>query len=171
MSRTFPVSHAAASDSSLAAALLAAETACRTRGVQLTPVRRLVLRMLWEGIQPLGAYDLLKRMEAELGRRLAPPTIYRALDFLLAQNLITRIESKNAFVPCAHPGHPHACVFFICENCGASEEIEDRGLEELFDRKASALGFRINKRVLEFQGKCAACLGDTPPASATATAL
>jgi len=155
-------SQAAKSPMSVSTALLAAEAACRARGVQFTQVRKLVLRILCGAPQPLGAYDVLNRMERELDRRLSPPTVYRALDFLLAQRLISKLESRNAFVPCAHPDHTHACVFFICENCGASEEIEDRRLEQLFDRQANSLGFRINKRVLEIEGLCATCLGSAP---------
>jgi Fur family transcriptional regulator, zinc uptake regulator len=171
MGRTSPVSSTAEPDPSVSAALLAAEATCRSRGVQLTPIRKTVLRTLWESARPLGAYEVMQRLEAGLRRRLTPPTVYRALDFLLAQKLITKIESRNAFVPCAHPDHPHACVFFICENCGTSEEIEDSHLEQLFDRKGSSLGFRVSKRVLELQGVCASCFGETPSTSAAAIAL
>jgi len=149
-------------------ALVAAEVTCQTRRVQLTPMRRAVLQTLWQAGQPIGAYDIMKSIGAELGRRFSPPTVYRALDFLLAQGLISRIESRNAFVPCANPDHSHACVFFICENCGTSEEIEDRHVERLFEEKADSLGFRINKRVLELQGMCAACLRAASAKTATA---
>ena len=168
MGHTSSGSQAAKLHMSVSAALLAAEAACRARGVQFTQIRKLVLQILCSAPQPLGAYDILKCMESELDRRLSPPTVYRALDFLLSQGLISKIESRNAFVPCAHPDHSHACVFFICENCGASEEVEDRRLERLFERKADSLGFRINKRVLELEGLCATCLGSAPLKSASA---
>lgn len=160
MRSTSSVSHAARPE--VSTALLAAEAACRARGVQFTQMRKLVLQILCGARQPLGAYDVLKRMEGALDRRLAPPSVYRALDFLLAQKLISKIESRNAFVPCAHPDHPHTCVFFICENCGASEEIEDHRLERLFQQKANSLGFRITKQVMEFEGLCANCRASTP---------
>jgi len=111
------------------------------------------------GQEPPGGWRFARRMEVG------------ETSLSEVQKLVTKIESRNAFVPCAHPDHPHACVFFICENCGTSEEIEDSHLEQLFDRKANSLGFRVSKRVLELQGVCASCLGETPSTSAAAVAL
>lgn len=138
-------------------AVTAAEHACRARGVQLTKIRRTVLEALSRANHPLGAYELMSMLERTSGRRISPPTIYRALEFLLEQRFISRIETKNAFVPCSHPDHPHACVFFICDRCGASAEVENPAVEYMFDRDAETLGFRIGKRVVELQGTCATC--------------
>jgi Fur family transcriptional regulator, zinc uptake regulator len=150
-------------NSSVCAALFVAETVCQARGVRLTPIRKSALRTLWEAGQPLGAYDILEHMAINLDRRLAPPTVYRALDFLLEQKFISKIESRNAFVPCTHTNPADACVFFICENCGSAAEIEDDGLDRLLARQAQTLGFRVSKRVLEFQGTCAGCIAAQPP--------
>ena len=54
------------------------------------------------------------------GRRAAPPTVYRALDFLLENGLVHRISSLNAFVGCSLPGKPHAGQFLLCSGCGAA---------------------------------------------------
>src|ERR687888_1070589 len=88
-------------------ALAAAASLCRERGAQFTEVRRRVLEALWQAGQPLSAYELMPRLEAVLERRLTPPTVYRSLEFLMDQRLVSRIESRNAFVPCAHPERPH----------------------------------------------------------------
>jgi Fur family zinc uptake transcriptional regulator len=101
-------------------------------------------------------------MQRQAGRRIAAQTVYRALNFLTEQGFISKIESKNLFVPCAHADHPHACVFFICEKCGSSTEIENRQLEELFVHDAASLGFRVSKRVIELQGTCSMCLASPP---------
>ncbi|HEX3948634.1 MAG TPA: Fur family transcriptional regulator [Steroidobacteraceae bacterium] len=140
-----------------AGALAAAASLCRERGAQFTEVRRGLLEALLHAAQPLGAYELLSRLETALGRKIAPPTVYRSLDFLMGQGLVSRIESMNAFVPCAHPEHPHVCVFFVCEHCGNSLEVENHALERLIARDASALDFEINRRVVELQGTCAQC--------------
>lgn len=117
----------------------------------------MVLEALWQANHPLGAYELMSMLARADGRRLSPPTVYRALDFLLEQRFISRIETKNQYVPCNHPDHPHACVFFICDRCGSSAEVENPAVESMFDRDAEALGFRIGKRVVELQGTCATC--------------
>lgn len=142
----------------IANALRAAESTCDKRGVQLTPIRRAVLETLWEVDQPIGAYHLMRELQAKLGRKLSPPTVYRVLDFLLEQKFIARIETMNAFIPCADPDHEHTCVFFICEACGSSAEVENDKVGVLFEMNAAALGFRIGKRVIEMQGMCANCL-------------
>jgi len=40
-----------------------------------------------------------------------PATIYRALDFLIEQGLIHRVESLNAFAGCRCSGHQHEQLF------------------------------------------------------------
>ena len=81
-----------------------------------------------------GDREIMRALELRLGRQLSPITIYRALAFLQGQGLVSRIETRNAFVPCAYPSHSHACAFFICEHCGSSAEIENAKLEALFAR-------------------------------------
>jgi Fur family transcriptional regulator, zinc uptake regulator len=140
-------------------AVTEAELVCRARGVQFTPFRKLVLQVVWDAAQPLDVYTILKRIQRQLGRRIAPPTIYRALDFLLEQRFISKLESCHAFVPCANAGRHRACAYFICENCGTSEEINDAGVQSIFESKASELGFHIKRSVMELQGLCASCRG------------
>ena len=95
-----------------AAAMANAEEICRNAGARLTPIRRKVLEALYATHKPLGAYDLAEMLGPK-GRRLAPITVYRALDFLLDQGLIHRVERLNAFVGCVapaahgHSGHDH----------------------------------------------------------------
>jgi Fur family transcriptional regulator, zinc uptake regulator len=136
----------------------AANAVCRARGLPFTAPRRSVLEILLEQSRPIGAYDVLRQMQRRARRRIAPTTVYRALDFLAAQGFISKIESKNLFVPCAHADHPHACIFYICEGCGSSIEVENPQLEQLFDDDAKSIGFRVSKRVVEIQGTCSECL-------------
>lgn len=141
----------------VADALRTAQNVCQERGVRLNPIRLAVLRALWEAEQPMGAYDLLRAIEAQVDRKLAPPTIYRALSFLLEHGLISRIETRSAFTPCTRPADPHAGVFFFCHACGRSTEIENERAELLLDRDAATLGFKIERRVIEIEGMCVDC--------------
>src|SRR5882724_8224269 len=87
-------------------ALVRAATICAQSGGRLTPLRRRVLELVWHSHAPVGAYDILDALRRD-GRPAAPPTAYRALEFLLGHGLIHRIESLNAFVGCAQPERPH----------------------------------------------------------------
>lgn len=137
-------------------ALARAEALCQQRGVRLTEQRRRVLEILCNADRPIGAYEILEAMR-EGPRALAPPTVYRALDFLLEQGLVHKIESLHAFVGCDHPGQPHASQFLICDRCGAVTELEDEGVARSLRSAADGSGFQPARRVVELIGVCANC--------------
>ena len=131
---------------------------CDARGAQLTKLRRQILELLWESGRPTGAYELIEALKLKNARSVGPPTVYRTLEFLMSQGLVSKIESRNAYVPCAHPERRNDCMFFICSNCGASVELEDPRLERLISEKAALIGFRPTRRVVEVEGVCASCV-------------
>ncbi len=134
-----------------------AATACARDGVRFTELRRETLALILTAEGPIGAYDLLDRLK-QTRRSAAPPTIYRALDFLLAQGLIHRVERLNAFIGCPDGGHhAHPVQFLICRSCGAVAELEDRGVTEAIEQAASAKGFRPALTTIEVEGMCAGC--------------
>ena len=140
----------------IAAALTAADRLCSRRGVRLTKLRRRVLELVWSGHAPVGAYDLLRRLTLER-ERAAPPTVYRALDFLLEQGLIHRIESLNAFVGCADPEEAHTGQFLICDGCGVAAEVEDAQIDRAISRSAASHAFAVERKTVEIRGRCPGC--------------
>ena len=130
---------------------------CEGRGVQMTALRRRVLELLWAKGRPTGAYELIEAVKLKDARPVGPPTVYRALEFLMVQGLVSRIESLNAYVPCAHPERDHDCLFFICSGCRSSVELEDSRIGGLLAEDAAALGFVSTRRMVEVQGTCARC--------------
>jgi Fur family zinc uptake transcriptional regulator len=142
---------------SVDAQLDAAAASCARQGAQLTELRRLVLGLILAADGPLTAYQLLDRLKATRPQA-APPTVYRALDFLLAQRLIHRVERLNAFVPCTEADpHEHAVQFLICRRCGTVAEIEDDAIARAVAQAAERQGFRPGHAVIEIDGTCAAC--------------
>jgi Fur family zinc uptake transcriptional regulator len=141
-------------------AMAHAEALCRARGQRLTPLRRQVLETLAESHRTLGAYEIMDRM-AEQGPRRAPITVYRALDFLLENGLVHRIESRNAFLACIgeHEAGAGTTVFLICERCGAVGEANSAAVAETLQSAARAAGFTPKARVIEVTGVCAHCGG------------
>ncbi|MCP4329823.1 MAG: transcriptional repressor [Alphaproteobacteria bacterium] len=142
------------------AALASAADLCRRRGARLTGTRQRILELVWAEHRPVGAYELLAAL-GESGRSAAPPTVYRALDFLLAQGLVHRIESLNAFVGCPAPGQPHRGQFLICHGCGASAELHDPKVDGAIRRSAGGAGFSVERSTVEVLGLCPQC-GDRP---------
>lgn len=143
----------------VAEALRTAEALCSRRGARLTELRRRVLELVWASHAPIGAYDVLRRLSQE-HEGAAPPTVYRALDFLLEQGLIHRIESLNAFVGCPDPAETHISQFLICEGCGTAAELQDPGIERAIARSAGDLGFLIKDKTVELRGLCPECRDD-----------
>jgi Fur family transcriptional regulator, zinc uptake regulator len=133
-----------------------AEALCRERGVRLTAQRKTVLQLLIAADKPLSAYDLLERLRGQV-KNPAPPTVYRALDFLMQQGLIHKLESIHAYVGCTHPDHPHAGQFLICADCGEVEEVADPRVLESLEAAGQAQGFRTLRSVVELLGTCAHC--------------
>ena len=133
-----------------------AEQVCRERGLLLTPLRRRVFEALAASSAPLGAYDLVERLGRE--RRIAPISVYRALDFLIEAGLIHRIATRNSYLPCHHSHAPHeTTVFLVCTRCGGVDEVASPEVARGIDGTATAAGFRADHGSVEIAGECRSC--------------
>jgi Fur family zinc uptake transcriptional regulator len=142
-----------------ASAMANAEEICRAAAARLTPIRRKVLEALYATHKPLGAYDLAEMLGPK-GRRLAPITVYRALDFLIEHGLVHRLASQNAYIACAHQHGPSETVaFLICENCGSVDEVTSSALSKTLGDVLEREKFTPNGQILEITGHCAQCGG------------
>lgn len=129
---------------------------CRAQDLRLTPIREQVLCLVINEGKPIKAYDLLERLRQEHARA-APPTVYRALDFLLDNGFIHRLESLNAFVGCGHPEASHHSQFLICDRCDVTVELEDHSVVEKLLAAAEAQGFHADSQTIEVHGVCGGC--------------
>lgn len=138
-------------------ALLAeAKKRCSDAGETLTPLRRRVLELLVDHDGPAKAYDLLPKLDSGQGPA-KPPTVYRALDFLVRLGLAHRIETLNAFVACEVGACARSTIFLICERCGAADEIDAGHAMVDVAEAARKGGFRLHRSLIEASGVCARC--------------
>lgn len=140
----------------IADALDRADAFCLASGLRLTAIRRRVLELVWASHRPAGAYDLLAQL-SEKGQKVAPPTVYRALEFLVEHGLVHRVESLNAFIGCDHPGHDLNQEIFLCRQCGTASEIMDGGLTQRIHENAATIGFAVERQTIEVIGLCRRC--------------
>ena len=140
-------------------ALSLAQARCEARRVKLTPIRRRILEIVLSSHKPIGAYEILAIYKKQVGRA-APPTIYRALDFLVGQGLAHHIKTLNAYFGCGDPGHDRARHFLICADCGRAAELSETALPPNLETKAKKMGFAIHDHAIEIIGRCAACRND-----------
>ena len=61
---------------------------CQAQGLRFTALREQVYRLILLAAQPIGAYELLDLLQSASEKVVAPPTVYRSLDFLLRHGLI-----------------------------------------------------------------------------------
>jgi Fur family zinc uptake transcriptional regulator len=144
-------------DRCTADALDHAERVCQQRAQKFTPIRRQVLQALLSSHRPLGAYEVIDELAKSMPRP-APITVYRALDFLMENGLVHRIESRNAYLACSHDHDAAATVaFLICERCGSVGEIPAATVAQSLNAAARSSGFAPKLSVVEITGTCAHC--------------
>ncbi|WP_263081390.1 transcriptional repressor [Endozoicomonas sp. Mp262] len=142
-------------------ALQEARTLCQNRGARLTPLREKVLELVWQNHQPVGAYDILAELARQESRPAQPPTVYRALEFLLEQGLVHRLSSINAYIGCPNPDSHSSKVdqscFLICENCRITIEMENPVITQALNDCAKEHRFSVSSSTIELTGLCTNC--------------
>jgi Fur family transcriptional regulator, zinc uptake regulator len=146
-------------------ALAMAEAYCRERGEKLTPIRRKVLELLLASGRATKAYSLLDEMR-QIHPGSAPPTVYRALDFLLSAGLVHRIESINAFAVCHDLTQCQHGILIVCQQCGNVTELHEPRLRQALVAQIEAAGYRLAGDGIELKGVCAQCQGSETSQSA-----
>ena len=136
-------------------AIADAEKICLQRKQRFTVLRKRVFELVWQQHKPIRAYDVLEKLQKD--GRAAPPTVYRALDFLLDLGLIHRIESLNAFVGCIKIGQKHEGQFLICTSCWAFAELDSTEISKSIQKSAEHYGFEVKQQIIEVAGLCPKC--------------
>lgn len=141
---------------------------CAARGARLTPIRRDVLELLLRNENGLKAYDLLANIK-QLRSNATPPTVYRALDFLIEQGLVHKIERINQFVACRHESHDLPGLFLVCPRCGKVSELHDPALMQSLAQSVAHAGYALDCHEVEISSICPLCrLTDCSDAGARA---
>lgn len=141
-------------------ALATARQLCADNAVKLTPVREQVFTIVWQSHKPLGAYAILEQLaqgQAPRQRRIAPPTVYRALEFLQSNGLVHRIASLNAYIGCCTPARAHQSHFLICRQCDSTVEIPAGAISQAIAQAAKQTHFHIEGECVEVIGLCPNC--------------
>ena len=133
-----------------------AEVLCVAKNLRFTQSRRRILELVCQSEQPVGAYRLLDDLRED-GVSAAPPTVYRALDFLLDNGLIHRLATNNTYLACAHPEKHHEGVFLVCSECGHTQELHTKGVIDIVKRNAKAYDFTVKHAAVEVTGLCKQC--------------
>lgn len=149
--------------------LEAAKEQSRLRGVRFTPLRQQIYALVLQANRPVGAYDLITQLQQlrlkltnenannQTQKNVAPPTVYRSLEFLLGEGLIHQLTSLNAYIPCCHPRAQHTAAFLICEHCQRVQECSSLPVQEMMSFAERDVGFIVAHSVIELTGRCQNC--------------
>ena len=157
--------------------LMAAKEQCRLNGARFTPLRQQIYQLVLAANKPIGAYDLITQLQQmrlsepnnnddssealsskkQTPKNVAPPTVYRSLEFLLSEGLIHQLTSINAYVPCCHPRAKHTAAFLICAQCQRVQECSSLPVQEMMSFAQQDVGFVVERSVIELSGRCQAC--------------
>jgi Fur family zinc uptake transcriptional regulator len=118
---------------------------------------KLVFTALRESGRPVSAYEIIDQLRDKAS--LAPQTVYRALDRLIASGSAHRLESLNAFVACCQSDHRHegTAVFAICDDCGTVSEFAEPRAVEALSAWAKRSKYSLRAMTLELRGRCSVC--------------
>jgi Fur family zinc uptake transcriptional regulator len=137
-------------------ALADAESVCNKQNARLTPIRKRVLELVWDSHEPIGAYDILARLSRER-EKATPPTVYRALEFLMDVGLVHRIDSLNSFLGCRSPTRQHVAQFLVCRSCHHVDEIDSVAVQRALMAESRKSGFTLEPSTFEVKGLCGDC--------------
>ena len=137
-------------------AIQKAELLCEDKKIRFTNIRRKVLELVWQRHIPIKAYDILEALKG--GEYSAtPPTVYRALDFLLENRLVHKLHQQNAYIGCTHPLEKHLCQLLICSDCGWAQESCNNKTASAIELLAQKHHFTPQQDAIELTGLCTDC--------------
>lgn len=127
----------------------------RKKGYRVTTGRLQLLEILKRAGKPLTILDILKSFK---GRSIDQATLYRALESLSENGIISRVDLRH--------GHTHYELqekhhhHLVCTDCGVVENV-DSCLAQSSQKniiQQSKLFKSIYSHNLEFFGQCTSCL-------------
>jgi len=123
----------------------------------LTKNRHEVFDLLKHNHSAMSAYDILDELHLR-DPKWKPATVYRALNYLIEEKLIHRIESQQKYISCTHQHTKDEKHFLVCDQCHlvVEQNLNAKALA-LFENLAQTQGFQLRTPYLEFRGICRAC--------------
>jgi Fur family zinc uptake transcriptional regulator len=128
------------------------------KGLRMTPLRSLIFEEIAASHTALGAYEILDRLARKSDTRLAPISVYRAIDALLEAGVVHRLESRNAFFAC-HTRHApdRRTLVLACDGCDTVLELPGEPIFRAIDTSAQEARFVPSQIMVEVRGQCSHC--------------
>ena len=128
------------------------ENAASKNEVKLTRIRRHIYKCLVSSPHPLGAYEILEMLDGVGSAK--PPTVYRALDWLLELGVIRKISSISKFVVLPNGQSFDPIAVLLCRECGKAEILKSNGGLKNIINAAKTQGLEDLQATFEIVGQC-----------------
>jgi Fur family transcriptional regulator, zinc uptake regulator len=122
------------------------------------PLRDLVLSEMRAQGGVVSAYALAGLLSAKRRQRIAPNSVYRVLNDLIARDCVRRIEYLNGFIATPEVG---GSIIAICNRCGNIFWLDDSAVNSQLRYVAESKGFKVARLVIEVIGSCQQCARQT----------
>ncbi|REG48747.1 Fur family zinc uptake transcriptional regulator [Paraburkholderia sp. BL6669N2] len=122
---------------------------------RFTPLRQLVLGLLNARGGSATAYELLEDLHRQRPHA-APPTVYRALQFLIREGLVSHVSTTSTFRLTEQNGGRHE-ILAVCTRCHSVRALHDATLEQVLLGAAQTAHFRVDGQQTEIKGVCEDC--------------
>ena len=127
----------------------------RQRGYRVTPQREMVIEVIARGGRHMAAEEVFEEVQAQT-RAINIATVYRTLDLLVEQGLVSRADLGGGRVVYATLQHgPH--IHLLCRYCGRIVDADVAPFEPLFEHIQAQYGFTCSPQHFAIYGLCADC--------------
>lgn len=125
------------------------------RTSRFTPLRRRVLGLLAARGGSATAYQLLEDLNRQ-SPHAAPPTVYRALQFLIREGLVRHVSTTSTFrLTEANEGQHE--IFAVCMHCHSVRPLHNTALQQALLDTAQTAHFEVQGQQTEIKGICEDC--------------
>ena len=131
---------------------------CKENNIAFTEIRKNIYEIIIKHKKPIKAYEILDQFRNISGKTSHPPTVYRAIEFLIDNGFVHKLSSINSLVGCFHPKIHKECYFLICKKCNIYQECCDNDLAKNIFKTAKKNDFIVSNTTLEIEGHCQDCV-------------
>lgn len=122
---------------------------------RFTPLRRRVLGLLAARGGSATAYQLLEDLNRQ-PPHAAPPTVYRALQFLIREGLVRHVSTTSTFRLTEENEGQHE-IFAVCTHCHSVLPLHSTALQQALLDTALTAHFQVGGQQTEIKGVCEDC--------------
>jgi len=131
----------------------------RKRGFRLTPQREMIVEAIAHAGRHVTAEEIFEQVQART-HAVNVATVYRTLELLVEQGMVSRANLGDGKVTYASPLHGPHC-HLVCRHCGRVIEANHDLVSPLEEKLGEQYGFSADLHHFAIFGLCADCQSES----------